>query len=239
MLENTITPSAVLSKLQTETTDAHSLALSLLESGLNDGGFEKSLSNCHQKAMDSVVLFDGTDKGQGMIRFFFARPGNPNLTDLYTPEGHFGGGIHNHHYDLAIIPLIGNPINVETERTFKKTNSSIELHEYGFTSGLPGGEIATLYKAPRVMRPLEHIQLAPGDVRLMKAADLHTMIIPDEHNLPGVAWMVIEGSPQPTDSLIYSPRTDLVISSKGLYAPMSRDKAITVTETIFELAKKG
>lgn len=230
---------------------AHQVAVEVLSAALEQGSFESAVGNCHVDGMDSVVLFDDRQAGGGMLRFFFARSGEHHLDHLYTQQGHFTLGVHNHRYPLALVPLLGRVVNVETQVCDSPTG--VVLHEYGFTSaiaakvdaGLVDDDmqgVATLYRAARHVRQLDPVVLSPGDVRLMVAADLHTVQVPQLAGLsamPGTAWLVVEGPDAGLGSVIYSPRTDLTISRQGLYTPMSPERAAALTQKVLALALAG
>lgn len=231
---------AVLDLLAAGTADPHQVATDLLTAALDDGSLESSVGNCHVEGMDSVVLFDDRDTGGGMLRFFFARHGVHGLDQLHTRRGHFTLGIHNHRYPLALIPLVGHVVNVETR--LADTRTGTVLHEYGFRSALADDDVEvaeTVYRAARHIRPLEQVGLDPGLVRLMAPEDLHTVQVPQRADVPGTAWLVVEGPDAGAGSVIYSPRGDLTVSREGLYTPMSRRCALTLTESVLDLALRG
>lgn len=231
---------AILDLLAVGTVDPHQLATSVLTAALDEGSLESSVGNCHVEGMDSVVLFDDRAAGGGMLRFFFARHGAHALDQLHTRRGHFTLGIHNHRYPLALIPLVGEVVNVETQIADTRTRTT--LHEYGFRSALVDDDVeaaATVHRGVRHVRPLEQVALEPGVARLMAPEDLHTVKIPQRRDVPGTAWLVVEGPDAGAGSVIYSPRDDLTVSREGLYAPMTRARALTLTEAVLGLAERG
>lgn len=232
------TPADVLEMLRTQ--DPHRVAVELMTQALDDGQFGKSLSNCHVAGMDSVVLYDELDSGGGMVRFFYTRRGEHPLREIYNSRGHFNLGIHNHKYNLAIVPLVGCINNVETRVLDRYTFGSEILHEYSFASAIvddDAGPVGVRHQDVRLMEPLDFRRLAAGDVHSMAATDLHTVQVLDREDV--TAWMVVESGPQDVQSVIYSPRPDLRISSANLYRPMAERSAIELTEHLLGLAVKG
>lgn len=237
-----IIPEEILQKLKRGdgVSDIHKKALELIQFGLNLGEFERSVGNCHTEGVDSIVLFDRSPLRDGMIRFYFARAGSHHLDQLYDTVGNYTVGIHNHRYNIGIVPLFGEIVNVSTAKATRLTDSRNQLlYEYQFSSALKKEGLGTALMSPQMMSPHEEIPLAPGQLHLMRSEDLHTIVVKDKPGLPGAAWMVIEGAHQPTTPLIYSPRPDLQISTGGLYLPISRPKAISIAEEVFRLAEKG
>lgn len=220
--------------------DPHRLATHLLTAALNGGDLERSVGNCHVDGVDSVVLFDDRDSGGGMMRYFFAKHGSHGLHQLLTRRGHYTLGIHNHRYPLALIPLAGHVVNVQTAVAHRPTGTV--LHEYGFRSALVDDDTevaATVYRRAQHVHPIEQVRLDPGAACLMDASDLHTVQVPELKDLPGTAWLVVEGPDAGLGSAIYSPRDDLTISREGLYRPMSRDRALRLTEDVLGMAERG
>jgi hypothetical protein len=235
------TAAAVLAALTVDAVaDPHALATGLLTAALDDGQLELSVGNCHVAGVDSIVLFDDRAVGGGMLRFFFARHGRHHLHQLYTRSGHFTLGVHNHRYPLALIPLTGNIVNIETQ--LSSTPTGTVLHEYGFRSALADDDSAaveTVHRGERHVRGLDHVGVAPGGLRMMDAEDLHTVVVPEQAGSPGSAWLVLEGPDAGEGSRLYSPRGDLTISSDDLYLPMPHQRARAVTERVLQLAERG
>lgn len=242
MTKKEIIPEEILTQLRNgeEVADIHRKALDLLAFGLNVGEFERSVGNCHTEGVDSVVLFDRSPSRDGMIRFYYARKGIHQLGQLYDDDGNYTVGIHNHRYNIGIVPLFGEIVNISTQKATRLTDARNQiLFEYQFRSALKDGHLGTTPMKPQIMKPHEETPLAPGKLHLMTSEDLHTIVVKDKPRLPGAAWMVIEGAHQPTTPLIYSPRPDLQISTGGLYLPISRAKAISIAEEVFRLAEEG
>ena len=206
-------------------------ALQLLERALVESDFTGAVRNCHVVGLDSVVLYDWREQGHGMLRYFYAREGNP-LSKLCNSEGHFTLGVHNHRYELWLKPFLGVMQNIE----FTLGGDESFLYRYRFESGLSGkmGAVLEEWVSARC-ETVRH--LFPGQVRYMNPEDLHTVGVPKE-----AAWIVVEGHTRPEladSSRIYSPRPDLTLSSEGLYQPMSPDEARELTLDLYRRAKEG
>lgn len=217
----------------------HRIAVDMLRYALDKGDFKRSVSNCHTAGMDSIVIYDGTATNTGMIRFFWAKKGGHKLGNLFDKQGHFTLGVHNHRYPIALVPLVGTTTNIRTEVVAKKTRYT--MHEYGFTSKLADDDIEAIRVEHRALRnalDLEHDPMMPGDVVVMQPHELHTIYLDDSHS-QGTAWMVIEGAPAGNESMIYSERDDLSITSKDLYLPLTEDRARGITEKVLNLAVAG
>lgn len=226
---------ALLDVLAAGDVDPHVLAIDLLRRALAHGDFGRSVANCHTDGVDSVALFDDSAAGGGMIRFYMAYHGQHRLAELYDGEGHFTVGIHNHRYRIAKIALNDTVYNVRTAVSERPTG--LALHEYSFTSALRDGAMRVASRTLRDMEPISRDRLAPGQMSLMAARDLHTMQVPEREGSLGTAWLVIEGSPEPVQSLVYSPRDDLTMSADDLYLPMDPDHARSITETALALTQ--
>jgi hypothetical protein len=219
--------------------DPLQLATSLLRGALDDGDFAKSVANCHTAGVDSVVLYDDHEVGGGMVRFYLARHGQHDLANIFSPEGHFVVGIHNHRYDIAKIPLNDVIVNVRTAVADAPTG--VSMFEYVFCSALAGegdGGVGPV-RIRRQMQPLCLDGLAPGDVSLMAARELHTVQVPERAGSVGTAWLVVEGPRVCIQSLVYSPRADLVIDTEDLYAPMDADTAAATIELVLALTENA
>lgn len=231
---------AFMSALRANNSDTLKAAKSLLEDALNDGAFEKSLKNCHHKGMDSVVLFDETETNGGMARFFYARHGQHAMNSVFDKKGHFTLGMHNHRFDLQIVPLVGSIVNIETKESHRRTG--ITLHEYAFASALADDDIeavGTVHRRAANFAPLDERPLHPGNRLSMRSDQIHTVLVPDTVRTPGTAWLVIEGPDTGTASRIYSPRDDLTVTSTDLYTPMSRSEALGLTEWVHSAVVSG
>lgn len=210
------------------------MASRLLSHALNFGQFDKSVRNCHVPGLDSISLFH--DPRHGMIRFYFARAGEHQMDQLYGPDGHFTIGVHNHKYEIAKIPLMGPLINARTE-VYGHTDENDgfwanTLFEYEFKSAIRDGEIGVSNPKIAITSKIQPDLLIPGDVVIMRPEDLHTVVIPRDHDS---AWMVIEGPPvADLKPLIYSPLPDLSLDPDGLYEKMPEQEAIRLTEKVFE-----
>lgn len=200
----------------------------------DNNSLERSLENCHTPGLSSIVLFDRHECGGGMIRLYVATDYNHSLYDLYNENGHFTVGLHNHNYDLAIMPVVGHIINVTWDnRTWdgREAANNIKLYKYRYDSFIKDGAKGGILGNPEhEYGRLEFNVISPGSSIYMKAqeslvSDTHTIMV-SSHNWAGkVAWVVVESSPRNVPTYIYSPRNDLWIDTDGLYTPMLPEKA--------------
>lgn len=191
-------------------------ASSLLYSALDHSTPEdtqRSLIDCHVKGLDSIVLWSGGEGG-GMIRFYVSYAGLSPLHNLYTDEGNFTVGVHNHRYRIAKIPLTAALVNVRTRVLGGEDAFKPGLYEYEFQSGI-GGTMNVRYRRKASTAPLQPDLLMPGDVTIMEPEELHTVVTP---RTVDSAWLVVEGTNVPNfQPLLYSPRPGLTLSDEGLY----------------------
>lgn len=211
---------SLLEKLKTDPrVKPESVAMHWLANGED---FGRSVSNCHTPGLDSVVLLD--EPGGGMIRFYYAHGGQHTMHRMLNEHGHFTVGIHNHKYEIAKIPLSGPIINLRTKVLANNDPSpSLQLWEYTFASALKGGGMEVQRRHSRRASVPQPDLMMPGEMVIMLPEDLHTVLVPPNVD---VAWMVIEGPPVDIESLIYSPRPDLSLSTEGLYDPMTKAECL-------------
>lgn len=201
----------------------------LLEYALQVSDFTGSRKNCHVPGLSSVVLFDRRADDGGMLRFFYTTPEENSLSPLFGPDGNFTLGVHNHRYDLMLMPLIGHIVNVEVSTHEQVETGDINLFEYAFSSGVDGVMSATPTRTLGLDR-IQPVDVASGDSRSMDSTALHTVVVPRQDT--PVAWLVHEGSPTGTESRIYSMKPDLTLNSDGLYDPMDFDEATAIVRDV-------
>lgn len=190
----------------------------LITNALEKGLPEKSLFNCHALGVDSVVV---SEENNQLVRIFFAWQAEHQLDNLHTDNGQFTVGVHNHKYNISLIPLVGSFINYEVFLGDEETRHG-QLYEFEFQSGI-GSEMQLKYRNMRNIQSINLRELSPGDQRIMLAPELHTVIVPkDGSHL--TAWMVIEGM-EVNSSLFYSPIEEPSIDATDMYIPMKRAEA--------------
>lgn len=192
-------------------------AVDILSQSLDQGDFQGSLANCHTPGMDSLVLKDNRLTNGGMARIFVARKGVHQLGQTLQENGDFVLGVHNHRFPITIVPLLGRFINYEVALNPEGDET---LHEYIFSSGITGTIGVDYVKEVRTDPAVFNEQMPGGLVR-MQAAEMHTVVIPDQETHDDMtAWLVLE-EPEERGSSIYSPTNHLTVSSHNLYQPLS------------------
>lgn len=210
--------------------DPHEFIVGLLRDALETASFDGSLRNCHVHGLDSIVLSDRREQGEGMIRMFVAWRGMHELHWLHKAvSGHYTLGVHNHRYPLALVPVYGEIRNVEPEII---AHGGKTVHEYAFVSGIDGDMTVKPSGTIQIAGHF-HRQLTPGSFVKMPSKALHTVRVP--HGLTA-AWVVLEGAEDGTQSRIYSPRDDLTLDRTGLYLPMETDRARQITRDFIDIA---
>lgn len=172
----------------------------------------RGLWNCHVRGLHSLVLRDRVDDSNGMIRVFYAEQG----ALCYKPgQIEFPIMPHNHRQDITLTNLFGNAANYVY--TFeKKLRRGVEhLHEYEFGSALLDGSFTLIPKGRKAIDKVSYRELS--DVpQVMKSWEVHTI------GAWGLsAWLVEEGQLATHGTLCYSREPGKVLSSDGLYIPMS------------------
>lgn len=201
----------------------------LLEYALQTSDFVGSRKNCHVPGLNSVVLFDRRAEDGGMLRFFHTTPEENSLSPLFAADGNFTLGVHNHRYDLTLMPLVGHIVNIEVTTYDQVGPGDAHLFEYAFSSGVDGAMSATPTRTLGLDR-IHPVDIAAGDFRSMDSKALHTVVVPQQDT--PVAWLVHEGPPTGTESRIYSMKPDLTLSSEGLYDPMEFDEATAIIQDL-------
>lgn len=212
-----------------QVSDPHEFIVGVLRDALEASSFEGSLRNCHVHGLDSIVLSDRRESGEGMIRMFVAWRGMHELHWLHRVSGHYTLGVHNHRYPLALVPVYGEIRNVEPEVV---PYGGKTVHEYAFVSAI-GGDMTVKPTGTVQVAAHFHRELVPGLFAKMPAKALHTVRVP--HGLTA-AWVVLEGAEDGTESRIYSPRDDLTLDRTGLYLPMEPSRARQITADFIDIA---
>lgn len=203
-------------------------AVDILSQSLDQGDFSGSLANCHTPGVDSLVLKDNRLTNGGMARVFIARKGIHHLGQTFQENGDFTVGVHNHRFPITIVPLLGKFINYEVTLN---PDGEESLHEYTFSSGITGTMGVDYVKEVRTDPAILNEQMPGGLVR-MQAAELHTVVIPDQDTRADMtAWLVLE-EPEERGSSIFSPTNHLTLSSHNLYQPMSPTESRDIVERI-------
>lgn len=207
----------------------------VLEEALECGLPDMALYNCHTPGVDSIVLNYSPYEPIKMTRMFVAWP-SQKLWQLLQPDGSYTVAVHNHRYDIRLTCLTGQIINYEiyVKPLGIQSFAPRPIFEHTFQSGI-NGELH-ISDNPRLMTiAQEHYQaLSSGQDVLMRAEQLHTVIVPPRHR--PVAWLVHEGQDR-IDPLLYSAVPNPSIETDGLYEKMSTEDARSIVLHILQEMK--
>ncbi len=168
------------------------------------------LLDCHIRGLHSIVLEERADGS--LLRIFYATA-RANMDRLFSHNGHFQLGAHNHDKELSFKVLHGQVYNVSLDFAADLDQRAMNLFRYPFRSALTSGAFG-LGPADGV-RMLLSIQ--PLDSVTMRVTQIHTVLIASSK----AVWVVDEGPRDPlAEKFIYSPRPDLTLDSTDLYRPM-------------------
>lgn len=177
---------------------------------------EKSLIDCHCKGLDSLVLKDGP----GMIRMFIARPEHELWRNNPGTFGYnFSVGLHRHHCDITLMPVLGEVYNVMPATNIHDSlTSAVRMRSYRYTSHILDSDKAGFdpIEEEGILMPLGmHRLLAPW---FMKATQLHSIYVPHHQT---AAWFVWEGQENRNhNSLVYSNDDLTQFDFSGMDRPM-------------------
>lgn len=193
----------------------------LLEHSLESGDYTKSLLNAHEKGLHSVMLYD-FGPGQGKVRMFLAEGGEHDLGNLKDAEDDLRCRIHDHRFNLALVPIVGDVLQISADETDDPDARSVRT-KYEFGSAILSAANKFTFKSlgERAMTDDVDEILTPKGLSLMTADQLHSVNTTPEHSESDVAWLVIEGVEERSSSVLYSVAPDLPFSqnSEGLYIP--------------------
>lgn len=106
----------------------------LLERSLESGDYRQSLLHAHERDLHSIMLYD-FGPGQGKVRMFFAEGGKHKLSNLKDVEDDLRCRIHDHRFNLALVPLLGDILQVSAEET-DDPNARSRRTKYEFGSAI-------------------------------------------------------------------------------------------------------
>lgn len=149
---------------------------------------QRSLSHCHVRGVDSIVLAEDADTGE-LVRVFWANPDH----ELYHNWTLFGKdlslALHPHHCDLRLELIFGSVTNVVV--TLRDGDGIFKFNAWDYVSGIanPTGSFekagGSMVLAGVQLRVLLH-----GVPDHMDHADIHTVYVPKGQS---AAWLVHEG----------------------------------------------
>jgi hypothetical protein len=208
----------------------------LLERSLRRGDYAQSLLHAHEPHLHSVMLFDfGRDGGK--IRMFFAAGGLHQLSTLQTADGDLRCRLHDHRFDLALLPLRGSIRHLRS-REVQNPSAGTTHTKYAFGSAiLRGADEFTFERLEDVrLETYRDEVLVPGEVTLLTFDEAHSVNTQAEYAASDVAWLVFEGPELRTTSALYSIHNDLPprTSAAGLYAQASAAEATNIVRRVLE-----
>jgi hypothetical protein len=213
----------------------------LLEQALLKGDFTKSLIHAHEPDLHSIMLHDFGDDG-GKIRMFFA-PGNAHhLYARVDDQNDLRCRMHDHRFNLAVVPLLGEVLQIHMEET-PQQRASQHLHKYQFGSAIRGAlkGMFTFTPLGEVGMSSENDELLrPGEASLMNSDELHSVNTTPEGRNSDVAWLVIEGTEQKNSSVLYSVLPDLPAEepAQGLYTPITPGTSVNIVRHVLRTMPK-
>lgn len=208
----------------------------LLELSLTHGDYGQSLLHAHEPHLHSVMLFDfGRDGGK--IRMFFADGGRHQLARLETEDGDLRCRLHDHRFNLALLPLLGSIRHLRSNEVEDHAEGTTHT-KYAFGSAILRGVNEFTFERLEDVRLEPHREevLVPGDLALLIYDEAHSVNTQAEHAASDVAWLVIEGPELRGASVLYSTRNDLPprMSATGLYVRAGATEAKNIVRHVLE-----
>lgn len=148
--------------------------------------------DCHVKGMHSIVLHKDPDTNQ-LTRMFMTMPYHPLHENLSTVN-RFSLGVHNHLYDIELIRLVGNPVNVLHE----KCSTGVVTKKYNFESVVTNGRGAKDTNNNGIIRLTGYDEFRTA---VLAMDQLHTVYVPKEQR---ACWIVREGIQHATTNNLYN-----------------------------------
>ena len=211
----------------------------LIESSLASGNQDSSFANAHELGLHSIMLHDFGQGGK--IRMFYAEGGRHKLADLTDVEDDLRCRLHDHRFDVAIVPVLGDVLQIHSAET-PDGSGPVRRTKYRFISALlnGSGQFGFERLGDKTMVADDDELLVPGDVSFLTSDGLHSINTTPECSTSDVAWLVIEGAARKPDSILYSAIPDLPVqeTASGLYIPMSRNTAHGLTRHILDAMKQ-
>lgn len=181
---------------------------------------EKSLMDCHCFGVDSLVLKDAPQ----MIRIFVARRDHLLYKNLpwKGSSGTMSVGMHRHHCDVTLMPLLGVVENIELCFNNEEGHPA-PMYSYRFRSHLRDRDVGGFEPIDGYGVSLMTRRTLIDKPLFMQASKLHTIYVPYGSI---AAWMVWEGTEDPEYSpLVYSNDISLAkFDFSGLDLPMTRER---------------
>jgi len=198
---------------------------------LRRGKALRGISNCHVKNVDSIVLRERVSDYDGLIRVFFARPGHP-LDRYYDKSGDFVVMPHNHVYDISIEALHGNILNYKFREVL--LDIPAQISRYRFTSAIATGSIGLQYEHQTDLQNPEVVHLGSRIPLQLKDSDIHAMCVSSSVG----SWIVREKTIYRKFSYCYSTSREKILSTDGLYQPMTEWQLADSCQQIYEYVRE-
>jgi len=138
------------------------------------------------------VLHKDEDTGQ-LTRMFMAEPRHTLHMNLNVMNS-MSLGIHSHLYDIDLIRLVGNPINL----IYQESETGIVTREYSFESLVTGGRGARYENKQSILRLVEYDQFR---ISSLSSDILHTIYVPESQR---ACWIVKEGLKVSTTNRLFN-----------------------------------
>jgi hypothetical protein len=176
--------------------------------------------------------------GESKVRMFYAQGGNHELHKLFDTDDDLRCRLHNHRFDLLLIPLLGDVLQIQSQESDSPEARTMRT-KYRFGSAIlrginAGFTFTRLGDTPMTDDRLE--LLRPGEASPMTSEAIHSINTTPEHSRSDVAWLVVEGAETRVASDLYSIVPDLPAqqSAEGLYIPASNSTARAIVRRVLE-----
>lgn len=184
------------------------------------------LANCHKQGVYSLVLQERKNDYVGMVRVFYASKGH-GLANLIE-DGDFALLPHNHRQSISLQLLWGCALNHEFKAN--EPRGGWPLKRYEFSSAIVDDHIGVTFRGAEKLSGSMVSEIGSEPLKL-EAHHIHTVQVPSET----AAWVVIEGAISKQPSLCRSFKSNLSLTSEGLYLPMNKkDIAKVCNEMVSE-----
>ena len=181
-----------------------------------------SLKHCHARGVHSIT-FNGSK-----IRAFIATKDH----ELYLDEqGNFPVAIHDHHCDIRLTHLAGNPTNWRSS-LFPRTDNAKIYNSFRYQSGILGAKAS--FEKMKVSGKIV-IGSFPHSIGkysgYMDATQLHTITVPKNEE---AAWLVEEGQEwKDYQPHCYSNKDLTKFDFNGMYERMDGETLLECYRIIF------